>query len=67
MGEACCGWNLRGFETTVADDNGRLLEVEGVDVFRLDDAGRVTTLTVMLRPLSAVQAVGARMREQLGL
>ena len=55
------------FETTVADDNGRLLEVEGVDVFRLDDAGRVTALTVMLRPLSAVQAVGARMREQLGL
>ena len=53
------------FETTVAGDDGRRLEVEGVDVFRLDDAGRVTSLTVMLRPLSAVQAVGARMREQL--
>lgn len=55
------------FETSVAGDDGRRLEVEGVDVFRLDEAGRIVSLTVMLRPLSAVQAVGARMREQLGL
>ena len=55
------------FETTVAGDDGRRLEVEGVDVFRLDDAGRIASLTVMLRPLSAALAVGARMREQLGL
>ena len=55
------------FETSVAGDDGRPLAVEGVDVFRLDEAGRVVSLTVMLRPLSAVQAVGARMREQLGL
>jgi ketosteroid isomerase-like protein len=55
------------FRTTVADDNGRRLEVEGVDVFRLDDEGLIASLTVMLRPLSATQAVGARMRERLGL
>jgi hypothetical protein len=55
------------FETTVIADDGRRLEVEGVDVFGLDDDGRIATLTVMLRPLSAAQAVGARMREQLGL
>lgn len=55
------------FETSVTDDDGRRLDVEGVDVFRLDDAGRIVSLTVMLRPLSAVQAVGARMREQLGV
>ena len=55
------------FETTVLSDDGRRLEVEGVDVFGLDDEGRIATLTVMLRPLSAAQAVGARMREQLGL
>jgi hypothetical protein len=55
------------FETTVIADDGRRLEVEGVDVFDLDDDGRIATLTVMLRPLSAAQAVGARMREQLGL
>ena len=55
------------FETSVADDDGRRLDVEGVDVFRLDDTGRIVSLTVMLRPLSAVQAVGARMREQLGV
>lgn len=55
------------FETSVTADDGRRLDVEGVDVFRLDEAGRIVSLTVMLRPLSAVQAVGARMREQLGL
>ena len=55
------------FETTVVADDGRRLEVEGVDVFGLDEEGRIASLTVMLRPLSAAQAVGARMREQLGL
>ena len=55
------------FETGVTADDGRRLAVEGVDVFRLDATGRVVSLTVMLRPLSAAQAVGARMREQLGL
>ena len=55
------------FETTDAGDDGRRLDVEGVDVFRLDHVGRIASLTVMLRPLSAALAVGARMREQLGL
>ena len=55
------------FETSVLADDGRRLDVEGVDVFALDDEGRIASLTVMLRPLSAAQAVGARMREQLGL
>ena len=55
------------FETSVEGDEGRRLEVEGVDVFRLDPQGRIASLTVMLRPLNATQAVGARMREQLGL
>jgi hypothetical protein len=55
------------FEASVPADDGRRLDVEGVDVFGLDEEGRIVSLTVMLRPLSAVQAVGARMREQLGL
>jgi hypothetical protein len=55
------------FETSVPAEDGRRLDVEGVDVFGLDEAGRIASLTVMLRPLSAVQAVGARMREQLGV
>jgi hypothetical protein len=55
------------FETSVLADDGRRLDVEGVDVFGLDEEGRIASLTVMLRPLSAAQAVGARMREQLGL
>jgi hypothetical protein len=55
------------FATTAVADDGRRLDVEGVDIFRLDETGRITSLTVMLRPLSAALAVGARMREQLGL
>jgi hypothetical protein len=53
------------FETSVEAEDGRLLEVEGVDIFRLDPEGRIASLTVMLRPLNATQAVAARMREQL--
>ena len=55
------------FETSVEADDGRRLEVEGVDIFRLDPEGRIASLTVMLRPLNATQALAARMREQLGL
>ena len=55
------------FETSVQDASGRRLEVEGVDIFRLDVDGRIASLTVMLRPLNATQAVAERMREQLGL
>lgn len=56
------------FETSVQDtEEGRRLEVEGVDIFRLDADGRIASLTVMLRPLNATQAVAARMRQQLGL
>jgi ketosteroid isomerase-like protein len=54
------------FETSVEADDGRRLEVEGVDIFRLDPDGRIASLTVMLRPLNATQAVAERMREQLG-
>ena len=60
------GVTLR-FVTSVTGDDTRRLEVEGVDVFRLDDDGRAAALTVLLRPLTAAQAVGARMREALGL
>ena len=55
------------FETSVQDASGRRLEVEGVDIFRLAVDGRIASLTVMLRPLNATQAVAERMREQLGL
>ena len=55
------------FETSVDGDDGRRLEVEGVDIFRLDQEGRIASLTVMLRPLNATQAVAERMREQLGM
>lgn len=47
------------FETEV---NGR--RVEGIDKLTFDEEGRITELKVMLRPASALQAVGARMAQE---
>ena len=44
------------FETSVAGDGGRRLEVEGVDIFRLDDAGSST----VSRALAALTVMHAR-------
>lgn len=38
--------------------------VEGIDKLTFDEEGRIAELTVMLRPASALQAVGARMAEE---
>jgi hypothetical protein len=39
-------------------------QVEGIDKLTFDEDGRIRELTVMLRPASALQAVGARMTEE---
>lgn len=39
--------------------------LEGVDLLELDGAGLVAKLTVMVRPLSALQTLGERMRAAL--
>jgi SnoaL-like domain len=39
-------------------------EVEGIDKLTFDEDGRITELKVMIRPASALQAVGARMAEE---
>jgi SnoaL-like domain len=39
--------------------------VNGVDMLRWDDAGRIVEFKVMVRPLKAMQAVHARMAERL--
>jgi SnoaL-like protein len=36
-------------------------QLEGVDLLELDDNGRIATLTVMVRPLSALQALAENM------
>ncbi len=46
------------FETRVGDR-----QVQGADFLRVDGEGRVSELTVMLRPLSGLQAVVERMGE----
>jgi hypothetical protein len=38
---------------------------EGVDLIELDGEGRIQRLTVMVRPLSALQALGEQMRVKL--
>jgi len=40
-------------------------DVEGIDKLSFDQEGRIIELTVMLRPASAMQAVGAQMAEEL--
>src|SRR5436305_7892288 len=42
--------------------NGR--QVEGIDKLTFDEDGLITELKVMLRPASALQAVGAKMAEE---
>lgn len=42
-------------------------EIEGVDYLTLDADGRVTDLTVFLRPLKAVHAFNERMSSRLGV
>ena len=39
-------------------------EVEGIDKLTFDEDGRIRELKVMLRPASALQAVGSRMAEE---
>ena len=41
------------------------IEVNGIDLIRWDDAGRIVEFTVMVRPLKAIQAVHAKMAERL--
>lgn len=38
--------------------------LEGVDLLELNDDGLISRFTVVARPLSALMALGARMREQ---
>lgn len=47
--------------TTVVDD----LQVEGVDMITWDDDGQIVAFTVMIRPLKALNAIVARMGEEL--
>jgi hypothetical protein len=40
-------------------------ELDGLDLLRIDDEGLVSELTVMVRPMSGVQALATAMAEQL--
>ena len=42
-------------------------ELEGIDFLELDDEGRVSELTVFMRPMSALTAFNERMAARLGV
>lgn len=48
----------------VSEVDGR--EIHGIDMITWDDAGLISGFTVMVRPLSALQALMTRMAEELG-
>ena len=48
------------FEARVGDR-----QLQGVDILRLAEDGRITELTVMVRPMTGMNALATRMREQL--
>ncbi len=50
------------FEANVGDR-----ELQGVDILEEDDGGKIRALTVLIRPLSGLQAVAATMAERLGI
>jgi SnoaL-like domain len=50
------------FEAHVGDR-----ELQGVDILEDDDDGKIAAFTVMIRPLSGLQAVAAAMSARLGL
>lgn len=67
--------NFRYTRSCVLDDGGVLLvfegelngrTIEGIDLFDLDDDGRVTQLKVMLRPFRVYASFAIEMGEQLG-
>jgi len=41
-------------------------EVEGIDLVRVDEDDRIDDFTVLVRPLSGLNALAARMAEELG-
>jgi hypothetical protein len=50
------------FEANVGDR-----DLQGIDILEENDAGQIEKFTVMIRPLSGLQAVAATMAARLGL
>lgn len=53
------------FAATVPGPDKRL-EIEGVDIFQLDEQGQITELRVMIRPLRGLQALATAMERLMG-
>jgi len=52
------------FKTNI-DTPDKRMQIEGVDIFQLTDKGLVQEMRVMIRPLSALQALTAAMQKQI--
>lgn len=62
-------------EEFVGEDGGKILlfkarvgdkAIEGIDLLRFDETGRIEDFSVMLRPKSAISAVSAALAQHLG-
>lgn len=51
--------------TTAIDTPDKTMQIEGVDIFQLTDEGLVQEMRVMIRPLSALQALATAMQERM--
>lgn len=54
------------FETTVAGPE-KPLELQGVDIFKLDADGLIQEMTVMIRPLRGLQGLAMAMEMRMGI
>ena len=54
-------WMLE-FEASVGE-----LTLRGVDIIKLGDAGKIVDFEVMVRPANALQILGTKMSERLGM
>lgn len=50
------------FEASIGE-----LTLRGVDIIKLDDAGKIVDFEVMVRPANALQVLGTEMTERLGM
>ncbi len=52
------------FQTSINTPE-KTMQIEGVDIFQLDDSGLIKDMRVLVRPLSAAQALALAMQERI--
>jgi len=60
-------WRDGGTTILFFEANVGARELQGIDILEENDEGKIAKFTVMIRPLSGLQAVAQTMAERLGL